>query len=194
MFLGPRVGSGSTAMPVVTGDGGDGNCLRPKHVHRPTVGLMTLERPSLLYPCVLGQREKPQQMFPAPARSSLWTPAVPAQLCRNPACPQSLRVVTKGDTEDTPGLHRYLWLPLSRTLQQAAGRRERGAPGSRARDMRGPRSWDVPPTTSPARVAAGMGLDGKFVKKVLNTDLLGYQKENLCIAFEFNFSIKAFSL
>lgn len=35
---------------------------------------------------------------------------------------------------------------------------------------------------------------GKFVKKVLNTDFPGYQKENLCIAFEFNFSIKAFSL
>lgn len=53
-----------------------------------------------------------------------------------------------------------------------------------------------------ARVGAGTGLDragtqhqgGKFVKKVLNTDFPGYQKENLCIAFEFNFSIKAFSL
>lgn len=35
---------------------------------------------------------------------------------------------------------------------------------------------------------------GKFVKKVEHTDLPWYQKENLCIAFEFNFSIKAFSL
>lgn len=38
------------------------------------------------------------------------------------------------------------------------------------------------------------GQGGKFVKKVLNTDFPWYQKENLCIAFEFNFSIKAFSL
>lgn len=57
-------------------------------------------------------------------------------------------------------------------------------------------------TLSPGQCGsrAGAGRSGtrhrgeKFVKKVLNTDFPGYQKENLCIAFEFNFSIKAFSL
>lgn len=111
MFLGPRVGDRSTALLVVTGDRGDWSCLCPKHIRHPTVGLMTLEHPSLLHPCVLGQREKPQEMPPAPARRSLRTPAMPGQLCGNPACPRSIRGVTEGDTENTPGLHRYLWPP-----------------------------------------------------------------------------------
>lgn len=66
----------------------------------------------------------------------------------------------------------------------------------------GPMGSTSPPDASPGKGGSKDGAGrsgtrhwgGKFVKKVLNTDFLGYQKENLCIAFEFNFSIKAFSL
>jgi len=86
-------------------------------------------------------------------------------------------------------------------------RRGRCPARSRARGARGPRRHRVPPRRAPGCPSPGQGgsrdgagqsgtrrRGGKFVKKVLNTDFPGYQKENLCIAFEFNFSIKAFSL
>lgn len=148
-------------------------------------------------------------------------PVLFAPPCRPAFCPKALAVQVLHPMPSCPcllGLRRTpmdpraasgLTFPVSRGPTTGIGVwRGRCPPRSRARGVWGPWRWRVPPhCRTPGHPSPGEGgsrdgagqsgtqsRGGKFVKKVLNTDFPGYQKENLCIAFEFNFSIKAFSL
>lgn len=150
----------------------------------------------------------PSQFCLRPSRRPAFCPKAPAVqvLHPMPSCPCLLGLRR---TPMDPRAALGLTFPVSRGPTTGIGVwRGRCPPRSRSRGVWGPWRWRVPPhCRTPGHPSPGEGgsrdgagqsgtqsRGGKFVKKVLNTDFPGYQKENLCIAFEFNFSIKAFSL